>query len=377
MDSPLQRQAEHNSPMQNAANASPQVTQLMAMQDAANQSQQVSAQADLQEGANAGGGLTAPGLEAGSPFSDEGEEIAAMIDQDHGDAVELEDEGPEEVAIGPEKEGEEVMQRAAFWDSKNKYLVKKGRHSFATLVQNGMGLKSNQARCHVISYETICAGVIDVINEVLKGKGNIFWAESKLEGLLYAVYPNGGKTSKYSGNQDLDKAAKKYYKIAKTNIKKIILLLRMKKLNKKRRQEMRAYVNLLIKSLNNSPDNLRPGNSSTNSSIGSSLDLIQTGTRNLKKGTRYTYDGVNFKTLKKKKKVIKIDDTNAKSVKTLLTDTWSQSGELSVFSSGSQLQSSEKNNMKAGNMTTKNPTPLSIPWGTDKKGNPTYRFFET
>ena len=378
MGSPLQRQAIHNSPLQSAANASPQVTQLMAMQDAANQSEQVSAQADLQEGANAGGGLAVPGLEAGNGFSDSGEEVESMIDDSPENALEIEDEGMDEMTLDPSENADEpVMQRALAWNNTNNRMLKKGRHSFATMVTKGMGLKSGQARCHVISYEIICAGVKDVINEVLAGNRSAKWAKAKLLGLVESVYPNGPTTKRHSGNATLQKAAAKYYKVAIATVGKIRIILSKSKLKLKDRDRLKILANMLIKALNNSPDNLRPGDSSTNSSIGGSLDLIQTGTQFLPKGTKFTFDGVTFDTLKKKKEVLNVDKTNAKSVKTLLTDTYSELGEIYVYSSGNKLQSSEKKGMKAGNMSTSNVTPLSIPWDTDSSGNPVFRFFET
>ena len=58
-------------------------------------------------------------------------------------------------------------------------------------------------------------------------------------------------------------------------------------------------------------------------------------------------------------------------------DTYSELGEIHVYSSGNKLQSSEQKGMKAGNMSTSNVTPLSLPWDTDSSGNPVFRFFET
>jgi hypothetical protein len=135
-------------------------------------------------------------------------------------------------------------------------------------------------------------------------------------------------------------------------------------LGKQSGKGLQDAANDLINALNNSPDNLRPGAGGTNSSIQGGLDLTQDPTKQnqLLKGTRIVnVDGQWIDTLKAPKNVIRVIDVHERVLITMLTQTFSgKKGELTAYSSGATLQSSDKPKMKSSTMSSANPTPIAI-----------------
>jgi len=294
----------------------------MRMQAAANQSQQVQQLKSLQEGANQG----AP---------------------------------PAQLQSGP------VVQRQVDFDATSNQLNKIGRFDFEHDLKTAMPVAHGQHRCHTISYGFIATGVKDPINQAIAG-ANPAWVDQMLEGMIKSIFPNGAASGVHGGG--LNVIAAKYHGIAMAAKVTIMGILGTAPLNG---VALAAAANELISALNNSPDNLRPGLGATNSSIQEALDFTQSGTQVLPIGTQVTNDGSTFITLTAPQTIITIDGTQQAQVHTLLTETYGQAQEVHVFSSGTQVQSSDHATaMNSGNMSNANPTPIGMPWGAG------YRLFE-
>lgn len=259
----------------------------------------------------------------------------------------------------------QIVQKMLAWDSKNNLLFKNGRLDFQYDLQQAMPVKSGQHRCHTIGYEIICNGVKDPINACLRAGKDV--ALGALDGLLEAVYPNGSKT-RLGTSHNLQVVAQKYYKQAQTAIANISTAIATGS------PKVVDYANDLIDALNNSPDNLRPGDGSTNSSIQEALDLVPGSVETLQADTLVCYGKVDKKTIKlpDKLEVIRAGDAlQEQQLETLLTKTYSESGQVWIFSSGKQLQSSDYINMTSATMTKTNPQHFAI-----KLSNGVYLLFD-
>lgn len=245
----------------------------------------------------------------------------------------------------------------------NAGFIKNGRlNGFSTNIEKE--LKSKQgvtSRNHTISYETITNGVKGPINDVLINSLSNAKCQFFLEGLVKSVFPNGATTLLYSTNANLVNEVKEQHKNAGTAIANIISELTNKNLSK-----VELHANELIKALNNSPDNLRVGNSSTNSSIGGSLDLSSGVSTNINKNEIIYYrdssGDFKNKTANGGENIILITGMHGDQLRTLFTETYSQEG-FYAYSSGAQNQSSNIQGMKKGTMTSSNQTPIGVTYG--------------
>src|SRR4051794_2786479 len=171
-----------------------------------------------------------------------------------------------------------VIQRSAVISGQQ--LAKGPRMDFANDLQQAMPVGNGQHRCHTIAYGTICAGVIDPINACLNAGRDV--ALGALDGLIRAVYPNGATAGHHVGSVALAGIANQYHTAAVAAANAIANhIAALPQLNL---QGIVTEANNLIHALNNSPDNLRVGNGSTNSSIQEGLDLEPIGTSPLPNG---------------------------------------------------------------------------------------------
>lgn len=228
-----------------------------------------------------------------------------------------------------------------------------------------MPVQSGQDRSHTISFEIIQRGVQDPINSALSGYGDAAWVGKMLTGLAKSVLRNSDaarhvNSPKYKSLFNL--AVKIKTKVV-TLIKKIVNELGEPSPST---DTLTETADDLIKQLNSSPDNLRPGDGSTNRSIGPYLDLIQKGsTVTLPQGTLVA-DKPNGTTrqLASPTEVILIDDADEQAIRTLLTSSYSELGAISLYTSEGDLQSSENAGQLVSNMKTKKKVNVAVDFGT-------------
>ncbi|MFI1828152.1 DUF4157 domain-containing protein [Streptomyces sp. NPDC020412] len=247
-------------------------------------------------------------------------------------------------------------------------LAKSGRAGWVNGVDKYMTLATGNARCHTISYEEICNSVIGPVNRYLQ-TGRTDQA-GFLYGLVDAVFPHGATADSHAGTpnatalNNVASASHGQAITALTNINNLISTAGSTA------AILQTHVDDLITALNSSPDNLREGNGSTNSSIGSALDVTQNGTVVLDKGTkiidqpvdRGPRGGLTYTTqpLQQPMLVLRAIKLHNDQVWTLLTRTESTDGVVKIFSGGRILQSSNNVGQTSGKMSTNQPTALAI-----------------
>jgi len=253
----------------------------------------------------------------------------------------------------------QTIQRRAIWDEKEERLIKKGREGFGRDLTKAMKVSRSEHRCHVVPYEETTESIIDPINAHLSGKQkyNIKFVHLKLLGIIHTVFL--GKTrSRRHQQSDLNNLASKYYTKAINEAKIIEGILE----TGYRKEELVAHVNLLIKACNNSVDNLRSGDATTNTSIQAGIDPLESKQTVLKAGTIITddIDSIGY-SLKKQKKVITFDDNTNEQVLNLLTTTHSKTNTIYGFSTGTEAQRSNAGiRMTDISMTDKSLTNFAI-----------------
>ncbi|MEU3690617.1 hypothetical protein [Streptomyces narbonensis] len=247
-------------------------------------------------------------------------------------------------------------------------LTKSGRHPFASDLQQAMGLTPLQARCHTISYETISEAVITAVNMCLAAgnSANLGY----LHGTVDSVFPAGGSLP--ATHQNLPNSAAlqaictREFTRAVNAVNSLDAMLAIPP-TVLSLGPTNAQANELIQALNNSPGNLRPAASNTNSSIQGALDLtpLAGGPQLLRRGSsivdqNQTYDEYGYQQtrLTADRNVLRVAPTHEEQVWNLITRT--AVPEVHLFSSGTQLQSSDYPNMNTGTMTNANPTPVAI-----------------
>jgi len=249
-----------------------------------------------------------------------------------------------------------VIQRSAVISGQQ--LAKGPRMDFANDLQQAMPVGNGQHRCHTIAYGTICAGVIDPINACLNAGRDV--ALGALDGLIRAVYPNGATAGHHVGSVALAGIANQYHTAAVAAANAIANhIAALPQLNL---QGIVTEANNLIHALNNSPDNLRVGNGSTNSSIQEGLDLEPIGTSPLPNGAVVVNEDrqqVNPQP-PPGMTVIRVRREHEIQLHTLFTRTYSVGGMVHLFSSGRRLQSSSYNSMTSSTMTNHNATPVAV-----------------
>jgi hypothetical protein len=266
------------------------------------------------------------------------------------------------------------IQRQVEWDKKTKALVKADREAFASDTQREIGVGANEARCHFIPYEVIVAGVMDPINECVK-KGWSDVALGALDGIVAAIFPNGGAATSHQGQQNanaLDTLASKYYRSATRAVDDVDAAF-----TNRDPVALEDAAKRLVTSLNNSPDNLRPGWSGTNSSIQSGLDFIQNRAKSTLPTNAVIVDADGNPTMTTPPStVIFVDAQHEQQLETLLTRTYSKKGVVHAFSSGTNVQSSDNKGQKTSTMVSSNPTPIAISFGKTKQGHPKFFLFD-
>jgi hypothetical protein len=244
-------------------------------------------------------------------------------------------------------------------------LEKVGRLDFERNLELEMKVADGQHRAHVISYEILAHGVADSINEcILTTDAN--WM-NPVYNLIAAVFPGGSQESIRHLGTPLEPIAIRNYLRALSDCDAIRSLVANGK--DATHPGLVTLVNDLISALNNSPDNLRPGDGPTNSSIGKALDLEPSHPNKyetLKKGTRIVdpatmlEEHYNVVPLTQDTEVLRVTLLNEWMVWQMLTATWSQNNELTLYSSGKQLQSSNYQGMVGPAMTKLNATHVAI-----------------
>lgn len=249
-------------------------------------------------------------------------------------------------------------------------VKKKPRYAFAADVRGAIGVDpQDEARCHVVPYEEITKVVIASVNGSIIFRSPHFHS---LAGLVSTIYP--GRSSSVVHGMGFDHLAQKYYQIADAARKKLETSMRAINLTRLRNPKvfgvLAIYANALIRSLNNSPDNLRIGDRSTNSSIQGGLDLTQDTSKPgfLPAGTDLVdADGNVHRTLRAPLTVIRVINRHEKVVINMLTLTYSGPGAtLKAYSSGGDLQSSDTMDMTDETMSSASPTPIAIQWSANK-----------
>lgn len=243
-------------------------------------------------------------------------------------------------------------------------LVKSGRLDFASDLQGAMGLQGGQHRAHVIPYAEITRAVIDPVNRA-RQTGDMSWLNA-VWNLIMTLYPNGDTQRRHTGPNaaSLAAIAARYYEHALKAYHAIGQLV-----SSGHWMGLDSQVNELIGALNCSPDNLRPGSGSTNSSIQEALDpqprsfqpveVLPAGTAvvvpSTMHGEQYLTTGLGHNAT-----VLRITELDELMIWKLLTTTWTAVDAVHLFSSGARLQSSDYAGMRTGNMTNANPTHVAI-----------------
>ncbi|BAZ29773.1 hypothetical protein NIES4074_22200 [Cylindrospermum sp. NIES-4074] len=259
----------------------------------------------------------------------------------------------------------EAIQLKVELNSQGNALVKSGRFDFSSDLQTAMGVQPGDHRCHTISYETITNGVKDPINWRLSNPPPAYWDTRYLIGMVNAVFPNGGQAANHNTHanfQDLQQIALTNYQDALTEVDNIKTAI-----GNQNTQDLVNSANKLIAALNNSPDNLRAGSGTTNSSIQSGIDPTQDTNKPsiLPVNTPIMQIAGDFSTtipLQAPIQVIRLIDQHEAQIRTLLTETYSETNQVHGYSSGQTAQSSDNQNQKSANMTNQNPTPIAIEW---------------
>lgn len=271
---------------------------------------------------------------------------------------------PSEVNVLSARSGDKQevhIQRKVDWKSQYKELEKNSRYDFSYELKKEMPVASGQARCHTIGYDIICRGVMDLINACLAEHKDI--ALAAIFGMIEAIYPNSGKG--YAHQSDaIKEISEKNYKTALEAATQIDLLIKVRSFDNR----IRNAANELIQALNNSPENLRVGDSNTNSSIQEGLDVTPTDKIEILPKNEWVYSTKDNKLekLENDLPVIRAIPDHEKQVDSLIEKTWSKKGEVYVYTSGKSLQSSNHPNMKTSNMTDTSKTNFAIYRATKK-----------
>ncbi|MEO0561094.1 MAG: hypothetical protein AAF125_03200, partial [Chloroflexota bacterium] len=241
-----------------------------------------------------------------------------------------------------------------------------GKRSFSYAITKAMNLDKGQARAHTIAYGEILRRVIDPVNAALGAGSGV---KGYLTGLLDAVYPNGPHAEAHEGHPNhakLEKAATKYHRLALGLIAAIDTQVVS---DSPDHAQLADYMSQLVATLNNSPDNLRPGDSSTNSSIQDALDLTQDNAKPdvlaPNEGDRvnmYNAKGEHIGIIYRPLKVIRVTDLHEKQLTALFSSTYAKETNLELRADGPRLQSSDFAKMTVDNMADLNEPQVAIPW---------------
>ncbi|WCT12482.1 DUF4157 domain-containing protein [Mucilaginibacter jinjuensis] len=239
-------------------------------------------------------------------------------------------------------------------------MAKGPRHPFLSDINKYLQIGSNEARCHYIPFGYIRLIVMNQINAGLSGtQGAVVMGD--LEYLINAIFPNGRAADNHKSDTNygaLTKIAHTLYDEAQNCKQQIGTIID----NSKNLGKLAELGTNLIDALNNSPDNLRPGNSNTNSSISDSLDFPATHVAKgiLPKGT--TIVDKHYKpsyNLTSNMEVL-LPNEAATTIILNLIDSAHIGFEAVVYSSDYILQSSDHKMMKTATMSDKIKVPVAL-----------------
>lgn len=265
---------------------------------------------------------------------------------------------------------QDVLQKKLKVDANGKMLEKDtgNRYGFNATMHSKMGCGFGEDLCHTVSYHTICNGVMQPINECLAKRCDDTAAYNYLLGIIETIAPSGWDNShptigtnpnkiwliKYCQNMVDDS------KVLATDIKNELkkpLYNMLTLLN---------YANSLIANLNNCPSNLRPGDGTTNKSIGNAIDASQGNITTLKAGTKVKPGNKAEITLLADKKVLLLHSYHALQVRNLFTMTAGPGNDRPYFwTNGKDIQSSDVSGMTTGFM---GPLKTTVPIAFDDGG---------
>lgn len=165
---------------------------------------------------------------------------------------------------------EQPVQRALSYDSSAKSYNRvtiDGKRPWWNSVDAYLEVGSNEARCHVISFEAIRLGVWHALVEYMYGAKNFSAFDSAIARLRASVFPYGASASTHA----FSKKASQLKTIAIALYNHIATMVNNIK-NESDESKIVEYADNIVMCMNSSPDNLRAADSATNSSIGSALD---------------------------------------------------------------------------------------------------------
>lgn len=233
-----------------------------------------------------------------------------------------------------------VVQRSIIYTGSE--LVKGKRHNFWSRLSNALEVDSDEARCHLIPYSLIRDIIIKRVNS-----NEI----APLWDLLNAVFPNGGKAKNHDSDE-LNDIAAEAYAIAEKSIKALDTSP----------DELTA--NTLLDAMNNSPDNLRLGFRNTNSSIGGKLDFPEStlSSSELKAGTTIYDESHKKYLLGVDTNVLIISNDRYTDLVNNVYDAMPPGMTFEVYTSGDEVQSSDKAGMKTAVMTDTDVHVIALEW---------------
>jgi Domain of unknown function (DUF4157) len=250
-----------------------------------------------------------------------------------------------------------VVQRSII--AKGGKMEKGKREPFRSDINKYVEIGTNEARCHYIPFGYIRSIVMNQINSGLAGFPTSGVVEN-LGFLLSAIFPSGPTAAKHKAKNfhQLDAIARELYDTAVNSIKEIGNILN----GSKDLDDLADEGTTLINALNNSPDNLRPGNSNTNSSISDSMDFPSTHVqkKTLIKGTVIVDKDYQPSYPLPNSIDVLVPNEEATKIVLDLIDSAHMGFEVVVYSSDYRLQSSDHVGMKTGTMSDKVKIPVAL-----------------
>lgn len=242
-------------------------------------------------------------------------------------------------------------------------MAKGKREPFRSDVNKYLEIGDNEARCHYIPFGYIRSIVMNQINSGLAGLKPAVIMQN-LGFLINAIFPYGRTAEKHKAKNfaQLDSIAKEVYDIAGSNVSAIGVLLS----GSQDLDELATAGTDLINALNNSPDNLRPGNSNTNSSISDAIDFPSDHVKKgiLKKGEVIVDKDYKPAYFLSNDKAVLIPNETATKIVLDLIDSAHIGFEAVAYSSDDLVQSSDHKGMKTATMSDTHKIPIALELST-------------
>jgi hypothetical protein len=243
-------------------------------------------------------------------------------------------------------------------------MEKGKRMPFRNDINKYLQIGNNEARCHYIPFGYIRSIVMNQINSGLAGLSGAEVMEN-LGYLISAIFPHGRAAQNHTHDVNygaLDAIAQELYDEAENCRQSIGSLID----GSKSLGKLATQGTNLINALNNSPDNLRPGNSNTNSSISDSMDFPAT---HVTKGVLHTGTVIvdkDYKPSHKLTKDVEVLKPNESATKIVLDliDSAHMGFEVVAYSSNYILQSSDHTGMKTATMSDTLKIPIALELAT-------------